>query len=63
MMYGSVVLRVVFTVIDPSSKLSSQAIPSFFKSFVMLGHFSLKYASLYLGKSVAKDDLKIWFTP
>jgi hypothetical protein len=53
---GSNVFRVVFTVMLPSTKSSTQAMPCLSKVFVIVGQASFRYTSRYLGKSVAKDD-------
>jgi hypothetical protein len=54
-MYGSVVLRVVRTVMLPSTRLSSQAILCASSALVTMGQTSRRYFSRYLGKSVAKE--------
>ncbi len=45
--YGSVVLRVVLTVMDPSMMLSSQATPTFSRARVTTGQTSRRYFSRY----------------
>mmetsp|Transcript_339 Transcript_339/g.1169 ORF Transcript_339/g.1169 Transcript_339/m.1169 type:complete len:203 (+) Transcript_339:831-1439(+) len=55
MMYGSYVFLVVSTVIEPSTRFNSHATPCSFKAFVIDGHVSLKYFSLYFGNSTAKE--------
>jgi hypothetical protein len=56
MMYGSNVLRVVRTVIEPSTRFSSHATPCSFSARVTEGHTSRKYFSRYLGNNVANED-------
>ena len=55
MMYGSDVLRVVRTVILPSTKFNSQSMPCLERLRVTRGHTSRRYFSRYLGKRVAKE--------
>mmetsp|Transcript_4580 Transcript_4580/g.6828 ORF Transcript_4580/g.6828 Transcript_4580/m.6828 type:complete len:103 (-) Transcript_4580:131-439(-) len=54
--YGSDVLRVVRTVMDPSTKFNSHDIFTLSSDRVTSGHDSRKYFSRYLGNSVAKED-------
>ncbi|KAF1794446.1 hypothetical protein GQ600_10588 [Phytophthora cactorum] len=54
-MYGSVVLRVVRTVMLPSTRLSSHVILCASSALVTMGHTSRRYFSRYLGKSVANE--------
>jgi len=72
---GSHVFLVVFTVILPSTKSNTQAIPCtlvdlnhddevitrtcFSRAFVTSDQLSRRYCSLYLGKRVAKDDSSV----
>ena len=56
MMYGSNVFLVVFTVMEPSTRLSSHAMPNSFSARVTEGHTSRRYFSRYLGNSVANED-------
>ena len=53
---GSNVLRVVLTVMLPSTKSRVHAMPCFSRALVIMGHACLRYTSRYLGKRVAKDD-------
>lgn len=53
---GSNVLRVVLTVMLPSTKSKVQAMPCFSSALVIMGQACFKYISRYLGKSVAKED-------
>ena len=55
MMYGSYVFRVVETVIEPSTRLSSHRTPCSLSARVTAGHASRRYFSRYLGKSVANE--------
>mmetsp|Transcript_21641 Transcript_21641/g.60154 ORF Transcript_21641/g.60154 Transcript_21641/m.60154 type:complete len:217 (-) Transcript_21641:275-925(-) len=55
MMKGSHILRVVRTVMEPSTRLSSQATPCSLRARVTAGHTSRKYFARYLGKRVAKE--------
>mmetsp|Transcript_9385 Transcript_9385/g.42782 ORF Transcript_9385/g.42782 Transcript_9385/m.42782 type:complete len:206 (-) Transcript_9385:38-655(-) len=56
MTYGSNVFLVVFTVMEPSTRLSSHAMPNSFSARVTEGHTSRRYFSRYLGNSVANED-------
>ncbi|KAF4126568.1 Zinc-binding dehydrogenase [Geosmithia morbida] len=53
---GSNVLRVVLTVMLPSTRSSVQAMPCFSSDLVTSGHASFRYTSRYLGNRVANDD-------
>mmetsp|Transcript_2654 Transcript_2654/g.4779 ORF Transcript_2654/g.4779 Transcript_2654/m.4779 type:complete len:208 (+) Transcript_2654:2110-2733(+) len=55
-MNGSKVFLVVRTVIEPSIKLSSQAIPRWSKEEVTTGQTSRRYFSRYAGNNVANED-------
>jgi hypothetical protein len=55
MMDGSQVFLVVFTVMLPSTRFSSQPNPYVFNVRVTNGHTSRKYFSRYLGNKVAKE--------
>ena len=55
-MYGSNVFLVVLTVMEPSTRLSSHAMPHSFSARVTDGHTSRRYFSLYFGNNVANED-------
>lgn len=55
-MYGSYVFLVVLTVMEPSTRFSSQPMPCVFSVRVTAGQTSCRYFSRYFGKRHAKDD-------
>lgn len=55
-MYGSYVFLVVLTVMEPSTRLSSQPMPYGLSVRVTAGHTSCKYFSRYFGNRHANDD-------
>mmetsp|Transcript_2527 Transcript_2527/g.6568 ORF Transcript_2527/g.6568 Transcript_2527/m.6568 type:complete len:211 (-) Transcript_2527:52-684(-) len=54
-MYGSQVLRVVFTVIEPSTRFRSALISCSASTFFTSGQTCLRYCSLYCGNSIANE--------
>ena len=60
---GSKVLRVVLTVMLPSTKSRVHAMPCFSSARVMSGQDALRYVSRYLGKRVAKLDSSVKVPP
>ena len=56
---GSYVLRVVRTVMLPSTKLSSHATPTSASALVTPGHASRRYFSRYFGNRHANDDSSV----
>ena len=57
--YGSQVLRVVETVMEPSIRSSWHAMPCSRSNAVTDGHASRRYDSRYEGKSTANDDSSV----